>query len=154
MVRMLLVGCALVLVSAGAVVAQSAGTSQTEQQVTAAEKTLTEAMYACNPEQMARLISDDALIIRAGGDIVDKKQYIDMVIRPCVLEFAQSEPRKIWILDPQTAMVTGDFQMRVRSKDPGAPPAPMGHQLYTRVYVRRNGAWSLLQMSQTTAVKR
>ncbi len=145
MIRRVLSGSALIMVLSPTLLMQAQGVDAVQQQVAAADKALTAAMTACSVEGMARLISDDAAIVRAAGDVVDKNQYLEMVIRPCILEHAQSESMRIRIYDTNTAVVLGNMTTRVKGQS-----ATSG-QFYTRVYNNRSGTWVLVQMSQTTA---
>ena len=116
--------------------------SKGENEVAAADKSWAEAYQGCKMDVMGRLLSDDLLFIHLGSNLNNKEQFMKSV-STCNMESATQDVQRIRVYG-DAAVVHGTLHYKVKNMAGAA-------LMYTRVYVKKNGAWQLVN-HQSTAV--
>ncbi len=114
--------------------------SKAESEVAAADKSWAEAYQGCKVDVMGRLLSDDLLFIHLGGNLNNKEQFMKSV-STCTMESATQDVHRIRVYG-DTGVVHGTLHYKVRNMA-GAS------LMYTRVYVKKSGAWQLVNHQST-----
>lgn len=139
-----------ILIAAALATALTAGIaaqSKTEAEITAIDKGWGEAYVSCNSKAWDALLADDLVFMHYGGSIDNKAAQMKSVV-DCPLASLNSQQTKVRVYGDDTGVVLGAMQGKLKS---GTFSFDL---LYTRVYIKQNGAWRLVSHQSTEAPKK
>lgn len=139
-----------VLIAVGFVAALGAGAiaqSKTEAEIAAIDKGWGQAYVSCNSKAWDALLGEDLVFIHNNGGIDNKAAQIKSVIA-CPLESLNTQQTKIRLYGDNTAVLLGAMQGKLKNS------TFTFDLLYTRVYIKQNGAWKLVSHQSTDAPKK
>jgi ketosteroid isomerase-like protein len=139
------IGCGLIVVCAVSAVAAQAG--KTEAEIAALDKRWGEAYVACDTKAWEALLADDLVFVHNNGAIDDKAKQMAS-IAACAIESLNARTLKIRLYGADTAIVLGAMTGKAKGRN------FTFDLLYTRVYVRQNGAWRLVTHQSTDAPRK
>jgi ketosteroid isomerase-like protein len=134
---------ALLMVTAAGAAAQS----KVEAEIAAIDKGWGEAYVACNAKAWESLLADDLVFIHNSGSIDNKAAQVKSAAA-CPLESLNTQQTKVRLYGDNTAVLTGAMQGKTKS---GGYTFDL---LYSRVYIKQNGAWRLVNHQSTDAPKK
>lgn len=128
----------VVLAMSVVVFAQSKG----EQEIAAAEKAWADAYQACDMAAMGKILADDlTLIVHTNGATMGKDAFMKSAAA-CSMEKVQNDPARIRVYG-DTAAVQGTSAYHVKKV---ATPISV---IFTRVWVKKNGQWQVVNHQST-----
>lgn len=113
--------------------------------VIAADNRWANAYATCDAKTWNELFADDTTFIHAVGNTDDKAGML-VRLKDCPMEWVANEVHKVRLYG-DVAIVNGSMQLRRK----GA--TTIGATVYTRTYVRQNGAWRIAAHQSTAAPK-
>ncbi len=128
----------LLLAMASAAQAQTKG----HDEVLAAEKAWADSYQSCDMPVMGRLLSDDLTLIQhTNGSTMGKEPFLKSVAA-CSMDKVQNDPQRVRVYG-DTAVVQGTSTYTIKKM---AEPISV---IFTRVWVKTNGAWQVVNHQST-----
>ena len=118
-----------------------------EDSLRAGDKGWATAYAACDVKAWDALLGKDVSFIHNNGMIDDKAKQMASV-KACMIGSLQSAVNSVRFYGDNTAVVLGNMQGTVKGRD------FRFDLLYTRVYVKQGGAWTLVSHQSTDAPKK
>ena len=140
-----LTAAAVVVASAGPVGAQAASSAAVEEQIKKIEKDRAAAVTQADVAALDAITSDDYTMINRNGRLMDKAQTMSG-IKTGDIKITSNEVSDLKVrVYGDTAVVTGRSETKgtVGGRDVSGP------NLFTRVYVKKNGRWQSVSFQQT-----
>ena len=121
---------------------QSSKPSPQVEELLAADQSWVTAFTSCNVQAMDRLIGDDFTFVNLSGLLWDKTAFMKTV-GMCGMDEGVREFVTARLLGDHVGNVIGRFRYRMKNQQ------TPGWQMYTRTYMKRNGAWQLVSAAHT-----
>ena len=113
-----------------------------EQEIKAAEDTWANAYQSCNMAGMDRILSDDLTVIQhVTGATMSKADFMK-TMASCSMERVTNDPARIRVYG-DTAVVQGISTYNIKNN---ATPISV---IFTRVWVKKNGKWQVVNHQST-----
>ncbi len=117
---------------------QSAAKIATEAEMTATHETLVKAYRTNDVAMLEKLLSDDHVHNNVFGMQQGKKELLDDMRIGTLVFQAYDVPASKWVIQPDMAIVTGVIHADATR---AGKPVPTHDFRFTRIFVKRDGAW-------------
>src|SRR6266581_77227 len=139
------IAAAVLVATAGPAAAQAASGAAVEEQIKKIEKDRAAAVTRADVAALDAITSDDYTMINRNGRLMDKAQTMSGIKTGDIkITFNEVSDLKVRVYG-DTAVVTGRSETKgtVGGRDVSGP------NLFTRVYVKKNGRWQSVSFPQT-----
>ena len=140
MTNRILVVVGVILMSSSMAVSQSVQ----HDEVVAADQLWATAYQSCDTNTMDELLAEDLVFIHLNSAI-DTKETFMAGVSSCGMEMAKAEQTSVRVYG-STAVVIGDLHFKAKGFGEGA-------LRYSRVFVKQNGSWRLVNHQSTALPK-
>lgn len=118
--------------------AQTTAKLATEGEMTATHETLVKAYRTNDVATLEKLLSDDHIHNNVFGMQQDKKALLDDMRSGTLVFQAYDVSSSKWVIQPEMAIVTGTIHADATR---AGKPVPTHDFRFTRIFVKRDGAW-------------
>lgn len=135
-------GILCVLMAAAGAVPDAQVAPSVDAALMAAQSRFQEAQKTCDAAGMAKLVTEDMLVLHADGRVEDKQAFAKFVSQ-CVLEDIRFDVKTVRLYG-DVAVLTGTLPFKIKQ-------GPSMSFAVTQVYVKRNGTWLFASHQSTDA---